>query len=1096
MTPAEPPKRRRWFRRLLGVFAVALVAAVAGLPRLASTERARPWLLKAVNRLIAPTQVEASAVRLSWTAPAQVRGLVIRNAAGKVLVRGSRATLDRGLWPLLTGQATRAKLTLENAAFDVARSGDGSLDLADAFRRPLERDGEAAAESRAGRGKAGLDLTIAVTNGTLKFASPELLQPLQGHRVSATIHLPSTFGPATWHVTMFASKADDRARLEVAGEFDRGPQVAGVSDLKTSVSGKAWPFALTADGTNARGRLDGRVDVSRKQRAWTVTADANVLDLDVAGRALAGDRLRLDRVKIAGHAVQTFAFWDIGRLELDCAVGAVKVAETVINEPTGASVPATRVEARIDLAALGRQVPRFMQLRRGLVLDKGTARIDLTVAKETGTEGRRIVLEALVSRLAAHDERGPVELREATTISAEALQGDDQIKVDRFAARGVGGRADASGDLDRGISLTGMLDLAEVQESYGRVFNFRGVELGGRARFVGDYRRAGDRAYVGRVACELSDPQPRKLPGSPFLREPLRIDAAVSGPLGTGLPAAWTHCRVGLKTAGMLLETKMSMNAADPSIRIDEIRLGWQPKAVAVAGSSAPRLGKAFHLVAHGRYEPASGTLELRALPDAVADPFMLEGDGIKLTGLDGDGAIRGTLSARGDLAGIEEFCTTALGGRPVGLKGALSVRASLAADRNGRIALAGKLQTDNATLPGSRPAHPRALVPLSLDVRAGVPAGGGRVNVDTFTLTSRYGTVQAVGLLTQVPTGVAADVRGVVTANWKAIDPFVARAVEPGAFIHAQSLAFSARGPIAGSDLATILSGLQGGVTIQKAEAAGWGVKVSPATIAAHIQNGVVTIDPIETAVNGGRATLRPGLQFDAGGTATVTLAPGSSVDGAELNDKVARSLLSYAAPVFEKANGVTGRVSIQVDHAEVPLAVPALYTRTAVTGRMAFSEVQCSAGPLAAEIFRVTGRPARAFRLDQSLEVTVAKGRVHQRGLAVPLGPEARIDLEGSVGFDKTLALRARLIANRGLARGRDDLNALIETLRLGVPIGGTLSKPAIDRRVLEVGLRDLGTKLLKRSGNREAAEMLRQLVRPDNGDPRNGADRGGLR
>jgi translocation and assembly module TamB len=354
---------------------------------------------------------------------------------------------------------------------------------------------------------------------------------------------------------------------------------------------------------------------------------------------------------------------------------------------------------------------------------------------------------------------------------------------------------------------------------------------------------------------------------------------------------------------------------------------------------------------------------------------------------------------------------------------------------------------------------------------------------VETLNLASRYGTIQIVGRLDQTPVAIVSELRGTVTPQWDAVDGFLARAAEPGTLLRGQKVAFGVRGPLTGENLGAVMNGLHAELAVDGLQAAGRGVRVAPTKLAVHFDKGQFTIDPIDATVNGGRAQLRPAFVIDERGLATFSLAPGSSIVGAEINDKVARSLLSYAAPIFEKANRVNGHVSVHVDRLEIPLAFPEIYLKTAVAGRMELRDVVCSAGPLAADIFKITGRAPRAFRLDQSVEVTVANGRVYQRGLAVPLGPDARIDLDGSVGFDQTLALRARLIADRGMVRGRNELGELFDTLRLGVPIGGTLAKPAIDRRVLEVGLRDLGTKLLNRSGNRDAAEILKQLVRPDN-------------
>jgi translocation and assembly module TamB len=122
---------------------------------------------------------------------------------------------------------------------------------------------------------------------------------------------------------------------------------------------------------------------------------------------------------------------------------------------------------------------------------------------------------------------------------------------------------------------------------------------------------------------------------------------------------------------------------------------------------------------------------------------------------------------------------------------------------------------------------------------------------------------------------------------------------------------------------------------------------------------------------------------------------------------------------------------------------------------------------------------------QLQESVALEVAQGRVNQRGLSIPLGRDARVELDGSVGFDQTLALRARLAAEPGRDGGRFDVEGLDEmfrVLKLGVPIGGTLNRPAIDRRALRIGLRDAGNAILKGKSGRDAVKLLEKLVRPE--------------
>ncbi len=87
------------------------------------------------------------------------------------------------------------------------------------------------------------------------------------------------------------------------------------------------------------------------------------------------------------------------------------------------------------------------------------------------------------------------------------------------------------------------------------------------------------------------------------------------------------------------------------------------------------------------------------------------------------------------------------------------------------------------------------------------------------------------------------------------------------------------------------------------------------------------------------------------------------------------------------------------------------------------------------------------------------MANGRVRQQGLQIPIAADTQIALAGSVGFDSTLHLRASVPITKAMLGIKGTAGELIDGTKIDVPIGGTLSNPTIERRALQVGLRDAG-------------------------------------
>ncbi len=138
MTNPSVTPRRRWRRRLGIAVAVVLLGAlafVAAVPRLLGTERARRVLLKQANAVLAPGGgLQVARFRFSWFGPTRMAGFTILDAEGQRVVEAPEAVLDRSLAGLLFDRPRFGTLTLDNAALDVDRRPDGSIDLADAIK--------------------------------------------------------------------------------------------------------------------------------------------------------------------------------------------------------------------------------------------------------------------------------------------------------------------------------------------------------------------------------------------------------------------------------------------------------------------------------------------------------------------------------------------------------------------------------------------------------------------------------------------------------------------------------------------------------------------------------------------------------------------------------------------------------------------------------------------------------------------------------------------------------------------------------------------------------------------------------------------------
>ncbi len=167
-----------------------------------------------------------------------------------------------------------------------------------------------------------------------------------------------------------------------------------------------------------------------------------------------------------------------------------------------------------------------------------------------------------------------------------------------------------------------------------------------------------------------------------------------------------------------------------------------------------------------------------------------------------------------------------------------------------------------------------------------------------------------------------------------------------------------------------------------------------------------------------------------------------------------------------------------MNLDAADIPVVAPP--TRMlSLTGQLTFQDVMFAPGPFASQLLKMTGQASTpGLSLHQPLALEVANGRVIQKGLEFPLDKGATLALDGSVGFDQTLDLKASVPVTRALLGGIPGVAETSGNRKIVVPINGTVSQPRIDKRALQVALRDLSKNVLSKDGAKTANDLLKKL------------------
>ncbi len=430
---------------------------------------------------------------------------------------------------------------------------------------------------------------------------------------------------------------------------------------------------------------------------------------------------------------------------------------------------------------------------------------------------------------------------------------------------------------------------------------------------------------------------------------------------------------------------------------------------------------------------------------------------------------------------------------QPVQIEGSLSVDQlrdpALPKDLD-HLELSGTVEAVSADRPDAAVVDIDALqVALALSCPYGNLAVGGRVDAGLAPNNAQADDLQV-------------DVRGTWEADPTRFDPWLAKQLPDGVAMDWGPGQFVLAGPVSRDLLAgraafdrVAIDRLQTEVSLLIDRLEGMGLQVGPAEWRVVSEGGRVRMPPTEATLNGGRirlaAEIAPIDAEIASGGWIITLDPEESwILDAEVDDEVSRRFLAYVAPVLNNATRVQGRVSAALDQAWWPVGVPEL-SGGEVEGTVLFDEVTFRAGPLVEVILvavrRIAPRmPEPKLELDQPVILRIADDQVTHTGLYLPIGDLNRIQFEGAVGFDRSMALDAHFpLLGKYMSRNRI-LSGIAGNTELTVPIRGTLDKPQLDGDALADALGDTGKQMLRRGAAVGISELFRLITGPDEDRP----------
>ncbi len=365
------------------------------------------------------------------------------------------------------------------------------------------------------------------------------------------------------------------------------------------------------------------------------------------------------------------------------------------------------------------------------------------------------------------------------------------------------------------------------------------------------------------------------------------------------------------------------------------------------------------------------------------------------------------------------------------------------------------------------------------------------QLQLDQLQLASAALRCDAKGKVPLSEQGGDLDVSGTLQYDWQQLAPLWRPYLGDGVQIAGQQTRkFSLGGRLTGSPLAA-----DSWRQVTGEAAVGWsgmnlyGFLVGPADISAKLAEGQLRTKPIDMAVSDGRLTFAPVVRVTPA-PAELYFPQGPLLANIHLSPEMCKRGLKFIAPIVAETTVAEGRLSVTMDGGRIPLGDP---RGGDVAGHMAIRG-QVKPGPVAQEFMVVvnelatvlqkgnlqplTGQAGALLSIDTAdIEFRMVDRRVYHRNLKFTIGT-LPITTHGSVGLDdESLAMIAEIPIQAKLL-GRDLSLGALEGQTLQIPVGGTLSKPQLDRGVLRQFTAQLLQNLTRGVLQNELGKQLERL------------------
>jgi hypothetical protein len=374
------------------------------------------------------------------------------------------------------------------------------------------------------------------------------------------------------------------------------------------------------------------------------------------------------------------------------------------------------------------------------------------------------------------------------------------------------------------------------------------------------------------------------------------------------------------------------------------------------------------------------------------------------------------------------------------------------------------------------------------------------KITIDRATVQAKAVQVAAQGSVADFAQTPRLDLTGQWIPNWEAISAIVQGYTGKAIELRGRPVAedFRVQGPLfAGDPNSKSFISPQ----LVAETSASWdsgqllGMTVGPASIKANLKDAVLGFNDPQIQIGPGRIHFNPLL--DLRGDPTLVWTRGPILETVDLTPEICQGWFKYVAPLLAEATRARGRLSLEVDGAQVPLFAP---MNGRASGRMIIDQATVEPGPLGQQLIQLVNT-VKQMADGNALDALLKSGA--NQALS-PAAQEAWLQLPAQqIGFKfdqqqfindgMTLDVRGVQVKTRGAIGADSSLNLVAEipiadswiqkqpalaSLKgqsIQIPIGGSLTQPRLDNRALA----QLSTQLIQKAATGQIESRLNGVL-----------------